>query len=63
MADFNSLRGSFSAEDEGAQQLTEQQFRKLNRQDAENLIKAVKNAVTRSLLQEIYDKAHPFQGT
>ena len=59
MADFNSLRVFFSAEDEGAQDLTELEFLKLNREDAENLIKHVKNAKNRSHLQEIYDTAHP----
>ena len=59
MADFNSLRVFFSAEDEGAQELTELEFLKLNREDAENLIKHVKNAKNRSHLQEIYDTAHP----
>ena len=48
MADFNSLRVFFSAEDEGAQDLTELEFLKLNREDAENLIKQhVKNAKNR----------------
>ena len=48
-----------SAEDKGAQDLTELEFLKLNREDAENLIKHVKNAKNRSHLQEIYDTAHP----
>ena len=56
MADFNILRVFFSVEDEGAQDLTELEFLKLNREDAENLIKNAKN---RSHLQEIYDTSHP----
>ncbi len=59
MTDFNSLRGYFSAEDEGAQDLTEQEFLDLNRKDAETYIGHVKNAKIKSNLQKIYDKAHP----
>jgi hypothetical protein len=59
MADFNTLRNHFSLEDEGAQDLTQQQFCKLNRVEAEKLIAKVKNIIVKSQLQEIYDEAHP----
>jgi len=59
MADFDSLRVFFSADDVDAQDLTEEEFLKLNRGDAENLISHVKSFKKRSRLQDIYDTAHP----
>ena len=59
MADFNSLREFFDVEDEGAQDLTELEFLKLNRKSAEKIIGHVKNFKTQSTLQSIYDTAHP----
>jgi hypothetical protein len=58
MSDFNQLRSHFSAEDEGARDLTELEFCKLNRVGAEKLINNVKNFKVQSKLQEIYDQAH-----
>jgi hypothetical protein len=59
MADFNVLRTHFSVDDEGARDLTQLQFCKLNRVEAEKLIANVKNVVVKSDLQDIYDQAHP----
>jgi hypothetical protein len=59
MADFNVLRTHFSVDDEGARDLTQLQFCKLNRAEAEKLIANVKNVVIKSDLQDIYDQAHP----
>jgi hypothetical protein len=58
MADFNSLRANFSVEDEGARDLSEQEFVDLNRVEAEKLIANVKNVKVKSGLQKIYDQAH-----
>lgn len=59
MTDFNSLRASFSTEDEGARDLSEQEFVDLNRVEAEKLIANVKNFKVKSCLQKIYDLSHP----
>jgi hypothetical protein len=58
MTDFNSLRANFSIEDEGARDLSEQEFLDLNRVEAEKLIANVKNVKVKSGLQKIYDHAH-----
>ena len=58
MTDFNSLRANFSVEDEGARDLSEQEFVDLNRVEAEKLIANVKNVKVKSGLQKIYDHAH-----
>ena len=58
MTDFNSLRASFSVEDDGARDLSEQEFVDLNRVEAEKLIANVKNFKVKSGLQKIYDQTH-----
>ncbi len=58
MADFHSLRTSFSLDDEGAHDLSEQEFVDLNRVEAEKLIANVRNFKVKSALQRIYDQAH-----
>ncbi len=59
MTDFNYLCLSFSADDEGAQELTEEEFLDLSREYAKILINHVKNATISSYLQKIYDTANP----
>jgi hypothetical protein len=59
MADFDVLRTHFSVDDEGARDLTQLKFCKLNRVEAEKLIANVRNVVVKSDLQDIYDQAHP----